>query len=84
MGILLYLMVILYIPLPVGQYPGELFTTEEFLAAVLLWPGSNKELNLRYHFLQFPAPQLSKALNFVNSNELTFISAPTARTSWCH
>lgn len=69
MGIFLYLMVILYIPLPVGQYPGELFRTEEFLAAVLLRPGSNKELNLRYRFLRFPSPQLSKALNFVNSNK---------------
>lgn len=64
MGIFLYLMVILYIPLPVGQYPGELFRTEEFLAAVLLRPGSNKELNLQYRFLRFPPPPAFKSIEF--------------------
>lgn len=81
MGILLYLMVILYIPLPVGQHPGEFFRTEEFLAAV---PGSNKELNLCYHSLQLPPPQLPKALNFVNSRAQGLFWGSSALTSWCH
>lgn len=57
MGVLLYLMVILSIPPASGQDPGEFLRAEEFLAAVLSWPGSNKEMNLHCHFLQLPAPE---------------------------